>query len=62
MRKYLADKELFLGCLTDNIKKTVFSPRFNPQGTKLVFFEGVASGHHISLKLMMVSSMIQLRT
>ena len=50
------DQSLFLGRLTDGTKKTVFSPRFNSQGTKLVFLEGVPSGHHISLKLMMVSS------
>ena len=52
------DQSLFLGRLTDGMKKTVFSPRFNSQGTKLVFLEGVPSGHHISLKLMMVSSVI----
>ena len=52
------DQSLFSGRLTDGMKKTVFSPRFNSQGTKLVFLEGVPSGHHISLKLMMVSSVI----
>ena len=55
MCKYL-DQSIFSGRLTDGMKKTVFSPRFNSQGTKLVFLEGVPSGHHISLKLMMVSS------
>lgn len=41
--------------LTDSTK-TVFSPRFNPQGTKLVFFECVPCGpHHSCAALKMVS-------
>ena len=42
--------------LTGN-DKSVFSPRFNPQGTKLVFFECIDCGHRSCAALKLVSQL-----